>query len=240
VAQQAKEMKLHATEEEVRRAIEEVKKNNGLDDAGFIEALRGQGFTLESYKKQIRQQLVEFKVINQAVRARVNIAEDELRAYYAQNVRQATGDDLQVHLRQIFLALPKDAPQAEIEARRKVALQIIDQVRGGEEFEKVARARGEDPLAKGGGDLGWVARGDLPNELRELVSGMDPGDVRGPVRSERGLHILQLVEKKAGSVRPYEEVKEQLRRQLYEQQVEKQLVSWTKELRRRAHVEIKL
>jgi parvulin-like peptidyl-prolyl isomerase len=76
--------------------------------------------------------------------------------------------------------------------------------------------------------------------LREVVSAMDAGDVRGPLRSERGFHVLQLVEKKEGGVRPFEEVKEQLRRQIYDQQVEKGVQSWLKELRRKAHVDVRI
>ncbi|MCS6912614.1 MAG: peptidyl-prolyl cis-trans isomerase [Myxococcales bacterium] len=233
IAQQAKEMKIHATEEEVRKAIEEVKKNNGLDDAQFLEALRSQGFTLESYKKQLRQQLVELKVINQAVRARVSVSDDEVRAYYAQNVRQLSGDSQQVHLKQILFPVARDAPASEVEARRKAAAAVIDMLRAGEEFDAVARARG-------GGDLGWLARGDLPEELREVVAAMDVGDIRGPVRSDWGFHILLLVEKKDSDVRPLEEVKEELRRQLYEQQVDKALQSWLKELRRKSHIDVRL
>ena len=53
-------------------------------------------------------------------------------------------------------------------------------------------------------------------------------------------HLLQLVEKKTAEVRSFEESKENLRRQLYDQQVEKGIVSWTKELRRKAHIDVRL
>src|SRR5690349_4401588 len=74
ISQQAKEMKISATAEEVRKAVDEVKKNNNLDDEQFKEALKSQGFSLETYQKQLKQQLVELKVVNQAVRSRVSVA----------------------------------------------------------------------------------------------------------------------------------------------------------------------
>jgi parvulin-like peptidyl-prolyl isomerase len=239
IAQKAKEMKIQVTLDEVRRAVEEVKKNNGLDDAQFREALRQQGFSIDSYQKQLRQQLLELKVINQEVRSRVSVADEEVRAHYAQSVRQAAGDESQVHLRQIFLALPKGADQATVEARSKVALALVEQARAGADFAGLARKQGEDPLSRAGGDLGWIARGDLPDQLREVVASMEVGDVRGPVRSDRGLHVIQLVEKKEGGAKSYEEMKEQLRQQLYQQQVEKGISNWTKELRRKAHVDVR-
>lgn len=240
VQEQAKEMKLTVSEDDVKRATEEVKRNNGLTDEQFVEALKGQGFTMEAYRKQLRQQILELKVVSQAVRSRVSIADDEIRAFYAQNVRQASGDDVQVHLRVLSFLLPPGAATDQLEARRKQATQVLERARAGEAFEALAKAYGEDPVSKSGGDLGWLARADLPTELREVVAAMDSGDLRGPVRTDKGLQILQLVEKKNADVRPYEEVKEQLRRQLYEQQVEKATQNWLKELRRKAHVDIRL
>lgn len=240
VAQHAKELKIHVSEDEIRRAMDEVKKNNGLDDVQFREALRAQGFSLEGYKKQLKQQLLELKVVNQAVRSKVSVPDEEVRAYYAQTVRQASGDDVQVHLRQILVGVKKGATPTEVEEKRKLGLSLVEQLRAGADFDKLARTYGEDLASRAGGDLGWMARGDLPAELREVVVTMDGNDVRGPVRTERGFHVLQLLEKKEGGVRAFDEVKEQLRRQLYDQQVEKGVQNWTKDLRRKAHVEIRL
>ena len=74
-----------------------------------------------------------------------------------------------------------------------------------------------------------------------LIEGKEeePGDVRGPIRTERGFVVLQLVERKSGDLRPYDEIKDQLRKQLYEQQVEKGQQSWLRELRKKAHVDIR-
>lgn len=240
VAQQAKELKITVTEEELRRGVEEVKRNNGLSDAQFVDALRAQGFTMEAYRKQLRQQVLELKVVSQAVRSRISVADEEVRAYYAQNVRQASGDSQQVHLRQVLLSFPPKATPAQVEERRAAALRVVERARAGEPLERLAKTLGDDPVSRQGGDIGWLSRGDLPQELRELVSGMDLNDVRGPVRTDRGFVVLQLMEKKDGDVRPFEEVKEQLRRQIYDQQVEKATQNWLKELRRKAHVDVRL
>ena len=75
-----------------------------------------------------------------------------------------------------------------------------------------------------------VARGDLPEELRDTVASMDAGDLRGPVRSERGFHILQLWEKKTLRC-GFDEVKRTCRR--LRPAGGKGIQSWTKELRRK-------
>ena len=240
VAQQARELKIYVSEDEMRRALEDVKKSNNLSDFQFAEALKQQGFTLDSYRKTLRQQLLELKVINQTVRSRISVGDDEVRAFYAQTVRQATGDQLQVHLMQILVPVPPNASESVVNDKRRLAGKFVEQLRSGGDFVTIAKQASEEGASKGGGDLGWLARGDLPEELRDTVNSMDTGDLRGPVRSERGFHVLQLVEKKNAEVRSFDEVKEQLRRQLYDQQVEKGIQSWTKELRRKAHLDIRL
>jgi len=91
-----------------------------------------------------------------------------------------------------------------------------------------------------GGDLGWVGKGVLVDALDEAMAAMEPNDIRGPIRTERGWVVLQLVERKSGDLRPYEEIKEQLRKQLYDQQVEKAQQSWLRELRKKSHVDVRL
>ena len=76
--------------------------------------------------------------------------------------------------------------------------------------------------------------------LDDAMAAMEPGDVRGPIRTERGFVVFQLVERKAGDLRPFDEIKDQLRKQLYDQQVEKAQQSWLRELRKKAHVDIRL
>jgi parvulin-like peptidyl-prolyl isomerase len=240
VMQQATELKLSVTAEEVERAIEEVKRQNKLDDATFVEALKGQGFTLDAYKKNLRRQILNLKVVNTAVRSRVQVSDDEVKTYYQQNARQLGGDK-QAHIRQILISVPADANPDEVERKKRVAAKVVELARGGTKFEELAKKYSDDDTTKAeGGDAGWVGKGVLVDALEEVIQGMDPGDFRGPIRVGPGWMILQLVERKQGDIRPLDEVKEQLRKTLYDQQVEKATTSWLKELRKKAHVDIRL
>jgi peptidyl-prolyl cis-trans isomerase SurA len=242
IGQQAKELKLTVTNDEVDRALEEVKRQNKLDDSTFAEALKQQGFTVESYKKSLKKQILELNVVNTAVRSRVQVSDDEVKTYYQQNARQLNGQSSS-HLRQILIAVPPDASDGEVERLRKKAAHIAEDARagGGKNFGELAKKYSDDDLTKGeGGDLGEVGPGVLQDALDQAVAGMEANDVRGPIRTGRGWHVLQLVERKAAPMRPYDEVKEQIRKQLYDQQVEKASQAWIRELRKKAHVDIRL
>jgi peptidyl-prolyl cis-trans isomerase SurA len=239
LSQQAGELKLTVTADEVDRALDEVKKQNQLDDAAFATALKQQGFTLETYKKNLKRQILELKVLNTAVRSRVSVSDDEVRTYYQQNARQIGGGD-SVHLKQILITVPDGAPASLVEQKQRLAAKVVERARGGTAFAELARAYSEDEASKAdGGDLGWVQKGSLLDPLDEVIAGMDAGDVRGPVRSSRGFHVLLLVERKQGGLKPFDEVKEQLRKTLYDQQLDKATQSWLKELRKRAHLDIR-
>jgi peptidyl-prolyl cis-trans isomerase SurA len=241
VGMQAQELKLTVNQEEVDRALDSVMQQNNLTKEQFVEALKQQGFTLDSYRKTLKKQILELKVINTAVRSRVQISDDEVRTFYNQNARQM-GAGTNAHLRQILLTVPADAPAALVEQKRKLAVSLVEQARTGKvTFEELAKKHSEDEATKGdGGDLGWIEAGGLVEALETEITNMDKGDVRGPIRTARGWHVLQLVERKASQIRPFDEAKDAIRKQLYDQQIEKATQSWIKELRKKAHVDVRL
>ena len=243
VQQQAVELKLSVTPDEVDRAIEEVKEQNKLDDATFREALEQQGFTLEGYRKKLKKQILELKVVNTAVRSRVTVSDDEVQDLL-QAERAAAG-------RRRSAVAPAPDPGRGPPDRASdadVAAQASGSPPRWSSWRAAAPAspswpsstRDDDGTKTSGGDLGWVGKGVLVDALDEAMAAMEPGDVRGPIRTDRGWVVLQLVERKSGDMRPYDEIKEQLRKQLYDQQVEKAQQSWLRELRKKAHVDVRL
>ena len=238
ISQQAAELKLTVTADEVDRAVDEVKRQNNIDDKSFAEALKSQGFSIEAYRKNLKKQILELKVVNTAVRSRVSVSEEEVRTAYHQSDRQNAGERL-AHLREVVINVPKDASSELVVAKRRLAARVIGEARTGRPFMELAKAYSESDSKADGGDLGWVQAGNLVDVLGEVVRGMDPGDVRGPIRTAAGFSVLELVEWKSGNLKPYDEVKEQLKRQIYDTQVEKATAAWVKELRKKAHVDVR-
>ena len=123
-----------------------------------------------------------------------------------------------------------------------MAAGIITEARGGADFAGLAKTHSDDASTKNeGGDLGWVKEGEGVSEaLSEVIFSMDKGEVRGPIKTDRGFEVLKLVERREGDVRAFKEVKDQLRQQLTSQQIEKQTGTWLQELHKKAHVDIRL
>lgn len=236
----AQEAKLEVTDDEVQKAIESIKQQNRVTDKQLETALEAQGTTLALYKKDVRRQIQRLRAINVLVRPRVAVSDDEIKGKYDKLSGQSAVVT-EVRLRHVLVALADKPQPADLEAARRRAGEVVARARAAEDFQALATQLSDDPTTKGsGGDLGWYKRGELPTEWEEILFAMEPGEVRGPVHGPRGLHVFQVVETKKESVRPFAEVKEHLREQLFQEAMEKQTKVWLQELRKKAHVEVKL
>ena len=240
LSQQARELKIVVTPQDVDRMVDDVKKRNNLDDTTLVDALAQQGMDLVSYREVVKKQITRLRVLDVTVRARVSVTDEDVRRYYESNLKQL-GADRKVRASHIFLGIPPEATAAEADQIRRRALELVQRARGGEDFAKLARENSQDTATRSeGGDLGYFGRGMLPPAVEEIVFSMAPGEVRGPVRAERGFHVIKLVDRKDEKARPFEDVKEQIREQLMQQEMEKHTRTWLAEMRRKAHVAIRL
>ena len=99
-------------------------------------------------------------------------------------------------------------------AERKAAELARQAAAPGADFAALAREHSEDPGSRdAGGDLGWVEQGMMVAPFEQALFAMQPGEVRGPVKTDFGWHVLQLREVQAGSARPFEEVRDELARE---------------------------
>jgi parvulin-like peptidyl-prolyl isomerase len=239
IAQEAVTLRIEVDRMEVDRTVDEIKRQNKITHAELEEALRAQGMTLASYREDLKKQLLRIKVIQLQVRSRVSVSDEDVRKAYEKNLH-TTGTDVKVRLRQVLIAIPPDSPRSVRNTRRALAVQVGERVRAGEEVAALATELSDDAATRAdGGDLGYVARSALPPEVSDVVFAMRPGEIRGPIYSDLGAHIVQVIDRKASEARPFEEVKEELRRQIYQEEVEKQTRLWLVDVRRRAHVDIR-
>ena len=72
------------------------------------------------------------------------------------------------------------------------AQQILKQLKKGADFAGLAKARSIDPTAEKGGDIGQIEIASLPQELRQVIAGVKPGDISGIVRVSSGYAIVRV------------------------------------------------
>jgi parvulin-like peptidyl-prolyl isomerase len=238
VLQQAADLKLTITSEQVDASIEEIKRQNNIDDAQLTEALKAQGMSMAAYRADLKRQLLRFRVLNIAVGSRVTISDEDVKAYYDRHMK--SGENVQVRASHIFISIPEGSDAAAVAEKHAQAQKLLERAKAGEDFAKLAREFSDDPATRGeGGDLGYFGRDMLPKAIEEMVFAMQVGDIRGPVRADRGFHVIKLVDRKTKDAKPLEEVKDDIRMQLRQKEMERQTKTYLAELRKKTLVDIR-
>ncbi len=149
-------------------------------------------------------------VIDEArVSAKYSISDAELRRAYEENKERYRTPE-RVHVRHILLKTT-GKPKEEIAKLKTRAEGLLKQLKGGADFAELARKNSEDPgSAVKGGDLDWVARGQTVKNFEDAAFSLRPKELSGVITTEYGFHILQVLEKQPGRLKPFEEVKAEL------------------------------
>jgi peptidyl-prolyl cis-trans isomerase SurA len=236
----ARQAGVEVTEQEVNAAIREIRDQNNLSERELEEALRVQGYTLASYRQDLERQMLRMRAANMLVRPRVSVTDDDVRVRYERMARR-TDTVSRVHLRHILIEVPANATDQERNEARDRAAELAQQARAGASFEELASEHSDDAATRaGGGDLGWIQRGSLATEWEDIVFAMDEGEVRGPITGPRGLHVFHVDARETDEMPPFEEAREALRQEIFQEEMERQTGAWLEELRRGAYVDIKL
>jgi peptidyl-prolyl cis-trans isomerase SurA len=238
LAQQATELKLTVSGDEIDRAIAQIKRDYGLNDAQLRDELSKQGLTMSAYRINTKKEILKYRVLNIAVGSKINVGDSEVQSYYDRHMKSA---NVQVRASHIFIAIPEDADNATVLEREKLARSLLARVQKGEDFAKLAREYSEDSGTRNeGGDLGFIGRDILPKPLEELLFSMRVGEVRGPVRADRGFHVIKLVAKRTKEAKPFTEVQDEIRVRLRQREMERQTKIYLGELRKKILVDIRL
>jgi peptidyl-prolyl cis-trans isomerase D len=143
-----------------------------------------------------------------------DVTDEALRAAYEQRLAELTTPQERA-IRHILLTVPADANDAEAEAVKARAATLKDEIQAGADFAAIAAEHSEDPgSADQGGDLGLVSRGIMDPAFEQAAFDLEPGVVSDPVRSRFGYHLIEVTDIEGGEPKPFEDVREELVREL--------------------------
>jgi len=238
--QKIKELNIKVSDEEVKQAIDDVKRQNNMaSQEVLVSALASQGLTFEQYRTQLQEQIEKLKLVSMEVRAKIQVGETEMREYYETNRAKYSEEDT-FQARHIFFRISEKAPADEIKRSMTTALMVLAEAKSGKDFAELAKSYSEDPAArKDGGTLGTFKKGDMMPELEAAIVGMKPGEVSELVYTPSGFHIIKLEERTSGKMKSFENVKSEIEDTLYRKKSEERFNQWAKELRAKASIEMK-
>jgi peptidyl-prolyl cis-trans isomerase SurA len=234
----AKREGVDVTDKELTDAVADIMKRNNMDTLQFGVALAKEGLTLDQYRAELREQITLSRLFNKYVRSSVNVDEAEARAFYQSNPKTFALPE-EIRVRRIFLTLPDEATTEQAAAIKEKAQAVYARVQKGEDFIRLVREVSQGATASQGGDLGFLQRGDALPEIQEAARALKPGDSSRPFQCAGGYNIIKLEDVRT-PVRPFEKVKDEIMKTLYEQKLENTYRSWLQALRGDSHIENRL
>ncbi|HKJ83962.1 MAG TPA: SurA N-terminal domain-containing protein [Mariprofundaceae bacterium] len=214
------------TDEEVHRRFEQEYEKRVLaalvvDPAGFEKGVHISDKAARDYydahKEQYRSPLrldMDAVVIDPAILARdMEIDASDLKAAYQNRQGQFAVPETR-HVRQIVVRVAPNAGQKAVEQARKRAEQVLQRIRKGADFAKVAREVSEGAAAKSGGDLGFVAQGTMVSALDKVAFSLKKGGISDPITTRFGYHIIQVEDIRPAREKSFAEVRDTLAKQL--------------------------
>ena len=235
-----RELKVIVTDKDVDSAVDEVKKSYSLNDQQLSDAVAKEGYTVAEYRETMRKQIGRYKLINEKVRKSVKVSEADVQSEYDRMTR-AEGEDYEVHVRHILIAVPRTASSDDVgKARSKAVAVAVEARQPGTDFAALAKKRSEGSSSSDGGDLGFFKRGTMVPEFERVAFALKTGEVSEPVRTQFGWHVLKLEEIRKLGIKPLEEARPEIEERLKRAQAERLTYQYMESLRQNAVVEKKI
>jgi peptidyl-prolyl cis-trans isomerase SurA len=234
--QEAKRDKIEVTEDELRGVLEDFVKRNGGEREKVETQLQSQGVTWEVLRREMREQLLAQRVRSRRVVRRATVTELEVDQYLAQN-REKFEAGLKYHAFHLAITVEASNSPAAWERAKQEIDSVAAALAGGADFAELARTRGKDPT---GGDLGWLARGELDAVFERPLLALEKGQMTVPIRSGAAYHLLKLDDREELTAERLADARQQVRDVLAQKKAQERFDEWLEGLRRRALIAIRL
>ena len=164
-----KQFELDVTEEELNQRVETVAAQSNLTVPELTAALSSQGIALSSLKQQLKTSMLWPQLVQGRFRDRIKVTEDAVEDTLNRMREQVSKEQYLVS----EICIPVDDPSLA-QQYYQGSMQLIEQMRQGVPFTVVAQQFSACTTAAIGGDLGWVAAGELEPELDNAIRDLPP------------------------------------------------------------------
>ncbi len=179
------------SDQEVDQAILDIARQNRLTLTQLTNHLAADGMSFNTYREQIRKEMMLAEVRNNEIRRRITILPQEVDSLAAQ-LAQQEGNVREFNLSHIMLALPENPSQEQIDRAKTHMDLLIDELKNGANFGKLAASYSADGQALNGGNMGWGKLEELPPVIADALANAQKGDIVGPLQSKVGFHIIKV------------------------------------------------
>ena len=223
VLRRAEELDLHVSSEELKEAVSRIERDYG--EEGFRAMFMKQAVSLETWKERLKRELLIEKVTRKELLRKISVTPEEIKDYYEQH-REAWAHGKQIRVHHILLP---DKDKADL---------VLEQLKKGEDFSTLARLHSIAPESEQGGDMGYVARGQLPKCLEDPLFRLRKDTVSRVIKTPYGYHIFKVIEEKDAGQPKIEDWIEKIKARIQQEKLEAAYGPWLAKLRSRYRITV--
>ena len=163
-------------DETLNANLRTIAQNNGLSLSEFRDVLERDGYPFETFREDIRDQIIIKRLRNEMVEGRTSVSDQEIDNLLA-TMRSAGSGGREYHLAHILIATPEAASPEVISQAESRASAVLQRLREGADFTQMAIAESDGQQALNGGDLDWRSSDQIPTLFTETVESMRAGEI---------------------------------------------------------------
>jgi len=184
------------------------------------------GPELEEKLQDLKKRLIVEAFLKKKVEAESQVSDADLKKFYEQNKDKFKAPE-QIRASHILVKTEKEAKD------------ILAQIKAGGSFEELAKKNSVDSSSAKGGDLGWFGKGTMVPAFEKAALALKEGQVSDVVKSDFGYHIIKLTGKRPAGIRPFEEVKDQIKAAILPSKQQEVFQKIKEDLKKNAKISIK-
>jgi peptidyl-prolyl cis-trans isomerase SurA len=210
--------------------IEQLRKQYNLKDtAEFEKMLSQQGLTMQEFRDQLKEQITISSLVSEMIASHISILSQDVEKYYKEHIKDFTTPE-EVSLSEIVIS-----GEASDEAK---ANEIHKRLKQGESFATLATQFSKGPTAGKGGNIGSYLTSNLSASIVRAISGVKVGEISDVQKEKTSCVIYRVDERKEAKARPLDEVRDEIRKTLYDQKYNPEYESYIAQLKANAYIQI--
>jgi peptidyl-prolyl cis-trans isomerase SurA len=248
--QEVKKLRISVGKGEIDNTINDLKRDSGMTDAQFEQALSRDGMSPKQFRDKVKQELERSKLMDRVIKSKIVVKESQIdERLQSPGSTSASPNTAEAQERRrlgmIFLPLPENPNAEQLAQGEKLARKVLGKIKESQDFAKAAKEYSRGPGSYEGGDIGFVSPDELAPEIEKGLAGLSVGAVSDVIKTSRGFYILKILEVRKESPAPLQSRseatgRESIRRQLFMEELNRKYEEWIQELEKKAFIKITL
>ncbi|NQZ20885.1 MAG: peptidylprolyl isomerase SurA [Colwellia sp.] len=206
IMQIGERMGVQVSDAQLDETLTNMAKDEELTLELFRQKIISDGTDYDKYRELVRTEIISGEVSRSSVQRRIYVSPQEVTNLIS-SMKEQTNNDVDYRLGHILISFPPEPTQDDMNEAKIRADKVIELLKNGSNFAKIAIASSGGTNALEGGDLGWKNINELPTLFSEIIDGEKKGAILGAIRTGLGFSIVKIIDVRGRKILEIEEVK---------------------------------